>query len=544
MSELVWKIAPAASSSARSASVLVRLPLWAQARGAAAVLHREGLRVADVRPARGGVAHVPDGDGAGERGDRRGGEDLLHQPHRPVDVEAAVVDGGDAGGLLAPVLERVEPEVGEVGGLGVAVHRHHAALVVEVVVVEFVFVAHGRRHLYPTAAPWSSFAPMGRVICAALATLLAASPCGAFHLEDSLRGSTRGNLVGGVIMADGWHVTDRRDRVWYALPRLTSGSVEFTVTNLTMASLGDTADSEIFAMYEAGYGIAEPISYGDFRENHYKCMLRLYGNGETARGSAEAHVGDVSLGGAGYDACGCASFSSEPFGNSGPWDGSAQRLRIEWGDGTTRYLRNGRVVVTIDWSQLGADLRPLVAARVAGHVASERRRQRAAPRRHGVLRPGDGRHGGRPRDLSGRGSPATPDRLPTRTAPVMSGDTLSRSPAVEDVTVAPSSPTTVYPDVNDLSVGAGDSEFYVKSRVPAVRGRVVRAQLLLQSSTDRTAMGTGASVFRAGSASWSETSLTWSARPGTAGGRLGRIDGVKVDAPTGLRRAAGRWRGE
>jgi hypothetical protein len=45
------------------------------------------------------------------------------------------LDRGDAGGLLPAVLQRVEPEVGEVGGLGVAVHAEHAALVVEVVVV-------------------------------------------------------------------------------------------------------------------------------------------------------------------------------------------------------------------------------------------------------------------------------------------------------------------------------------------------------------------------------------------------------------------------
>lgn len=372
---------------------------------------------------------------------------------------------------------------------------------------------------------------MGRVICAALATLLAASPCGAFHLEDSLRGSTRGNLVGGVIMADGWHVTDRRDRVWYALPRLTSGSVEFTVTNLTMASLSDTADSEIFAMYEAGYGIAEPISYGDFRENHYKCMLRLYANGETARaGYQKLMWGMCPSGAPGRGTCGCGSFFEEPFAGPGGWDGSPQRLRVEWGGGTTRYLRNGRPVVTIDWSRSGLAFGPSNLHMSLGTSRPSAVGDAQLP--VGIVFSNlvvDGTEG----PLATCPGAVVPDAGPPPDAapPVMSGDTLE-VPAVEDVTVAPSLPTTVYPDMRDLSVGAGDSEFYVKSRVPAVRGRVVRAQLLLQSSTDRTAMGTGASVFRAGSASWSETSLTWSARPGTAGGRLGRIDGVKVDAPT------------
>ena len=115
---------------------------------------------------------------------------------------------------------------------------------------------------------------------------------------------------------DGWHVTDRRDRIWYALPRLTSGYVEFTLANVTMASLTDTSDSEIFSMYEAGYGIAEPIRYApEFRENHYKCMLRLYANGETSRAGQQKLMWGMCPGGEpGYGSCACGSFFEEPFG--------------------------------------------------------------------------------------------------------------------------------------------------------------------------------------------------------------------------------------
>ncbi len=89
--------------------------------------------------------------------------------------------------------------------------------------------------------------------------------------------------------------------------------------------------------------------------------------------------------------------------------------------------------------------------------------------------------------------------------------------------------TSVYPDVNDLAVGAGDSEFYVKFRVGPLAGRVTRAELVLHSATSSSAVGTGASVFTASSSAWSETTLAWNARPRGAGPRIGRIDGVEVD---------------
>ena len=50
-------------------------------------------------------------------------------------VEALAVARDDARRLLAAMLERVQAEVGDVRGLGVAVHRDDAALVVEAVVV-------------------------------------------------------------------------------------------------------------------------------------------------------------------------------------------------------------------------------------------------------------------------------------------------------------------------------------------------------------------------------------------------------------------------
>src|SRR5687768_2702135 len=71
---------------------------------------------------------------------------------------------------------------------------------------------------------------------------------GAFRLEDGLRGATLGNPVGGSIGPDGWTVTGPADRLWYALPRLARGSIEFTVTNMSNANLV-VNDNEILALY-------------------------------------------------------------------------------------------------------------------------------------------------------------------------------------------------------------------------------------------------------------------------------------------------------
>ena len=181
-----------------------------------------------------------------------------------------------------------------------------------------------------------------------------------FSMDDSLRdGSASGAAVGGSFGPDGWTVTSRTDRLWWALPRLVEGSVEFTVTGMSNANLL-VNDNEIFALYEAGYGIAEPISYNpEFRNNHYKGMIRIYGEAETGRpGLQKLMFGLCPSGAPGYDTCGCESFFEEPFGGDGAWDGSPERLRVEWAGGITRLLRNGVAVVSIDWSASGLDFGP------------------------------------------------------------------------------------------------------------------------------------------------------------------------------------------
>ena len=84
----------------------------------------------------GGVARVTDGEIAGKRIQDSRGEDFFDFTHGAVEIELASVAGDDAGGFLAAMLEGVESEVGELGGLFVAEHAEDATVVVEVIVFE------------------------------------------------------------------------------------------------------------------------------------------------------------------------------------------------------------------------------------------------------------------------------------------------------------------------------------------------------------------------------------------------------------------------
>lgn len=355
-----------------------------------------------------------------------------------------------------------------------------------------------------------------------------AEPASAWRLEDTLHGSTQGHQVGGELRGDGWHVTARTDRAWYALPRLVSGSVEFTITGLTMARVWSPYDNEIFAMYEAGYEISEPISYSQFRVNNYKCMLRIYGSGDAGRAGRQKLMWGMCPGGPpGYDACACGtSFFEEPYGGDGNWNGSAERFRIEWHEGVTRYLRNGRQVLQIDWSHSGLSFGP-----ESLHMSLGTSRPSAVETAQlpiGIVFSDvviEGTEGA----LSVCRNPLATDSGNEGVDATMSLFNTVEVPVLEDVTVAPGSPTTVYEDVNDLSVGHDDSEYYLKFRVASLPGRVVRAALLLHSSDYASAEGDGASVFAASSSTWTESTLVWNARPGPRGTRLARLDRVSAD---------------
>ena len=182
--------------------------------------------------------------------------------------------------------------------------------------------------------------------------------------NDPLIGGTLGSAVGGSFGDAGWTVTGKADRVYWSVPRLVEGSVEFTLSNVTLANL-PLNDHEVFAMYEGGHGIEHPIGYNpEFRNNTFKSMIRIYGVAEVGRtGQQKIMWGMCPLGAPGYHdgTCPCvnpAGFFEEPFGGDPGWDGSPQRLRVAWADGVTRYFRNDVEVLAIDWSASGLNFGP------------------------------------------------------------------------------------------------------------------------------------------------------------------------------------------
>ncbi len=338
----------------------------------------------------------------------------------------------------------------------------------------------------------------------AAASLLAPSPAAAqFHLEDSLRGSTTGNATGGAFGAEGWTITGVSDRIWYALPTLTAGSVEFTVANLTTAAL-PLADHEIFAMYEDGYGIGEPIPYApDFRLNHYKILMRIYGMPEPDRvGAMKLMWGICPSGAPGYDACGCDSFFEEPFGSRLEWTGAPVRMRIEWGDGRARLLRDGAEIVSVDYT--GFVFGP-----------SDMHMMIGSPRNDGGLSAMpigatfsdlvvDGTMG------SVASCPGMPDAGPLPDA----GMCGTAGAATADATAA-SFTSGVFPDPTDLNVeGDGTApQAVVYLRFPPVTGAVSRATLTLNTASGGSAGGGSGQVCRVEPGAWDEATLTWGTRP-------------------------------
>jgi hypothetical protein len=74
---------------------------------------------------------VPDGETAFELRQRFAVENVRDVAHFPPQPDEIAVGSGDARALLAAVLQRVESEVGHVGGFGMPEDAEHAAFVLE-----------------------------------------------------------------------------------------------------------------------------------------------------------------------------------------------------------------------------------------------------------------------------------------------------------------------------------------------------------------------------------------------------------------------------
>lgn len=186
---------------------------------------------------------------------------------------------------------------------------------------------------------------------------------GPFALSDSLKdGKPKGTAVGGTYGSSGWTVTQKTDRIWYSLPRLVEGSIEFTVSGITTSNL-TLADHEIFSLYDGGHGISEPINYNpEFRDNHYKQLIRIYGQMVPERLGQQKFIMLMCPDGApGYGTCKCPkSFYDGDgwWGGNASWDGSPSKIKVVWGNGKATYSRDGVDVWTNDYSKSGLAFGP------------------------------------------------------------------------------------------------------------------------------------------------------------------------------------------
>ncbi|MEY9493929.1 hypothetical protein ABIE93_005136 [Bradyrhizobium elkanii] len=104
---------------------------------AGAELGKQRLHVAQDGAAGGGVADMADRGVAGQALDHlAAGEGVADQAEAAFTVEAAAVEGDDAGSFLAAVLQGVQAKCGDRGGLGMAEDAEHAAFLAERVAIE------------------------------------------------------------------------------------------------------------------------------------------------------------------------------------------------------------------------------------------------------------------------------------------------------------------------------------------------------------------------------------------------------------------------
>ncbi len=97
------------------------------------------LNVADDGAAGGRIAHVADGDGAGEGADDAAAAEIVaDEAERLVAVEMLAVVADDAGRFLPPVLQGMEAERRCGRGVAMAPDPEDAALVVKMIVVSLV----------------------------------------------------------------------------------------------------------------------------------------------------------------------------------------------------------------------------------------------------------------------------------------------------------------------------------------------------------------------------------------------------------------------
>ncbi|MDP3278266.1 MAG: DNRLRE domain-containing protein [Deltaproteobacteria bacterium] len=346
---------------------------------------------------------------------------------------------------------------------------------------------------------------------------------------------------GGTFGPNGWTTTGPTDTIWWSIPAtLPRGRFEVSATGLSIAASLTGQEHDLIGIY-GQTDRAEPVAYNPwYRNNEFKFIVRVFGalntcSGCQAVGSSKLELALCpALSPLGYTETTCPASCVAagydfwqaylgPRGRGEPlsWDAATTyRFVITWEPGRATYSRGGpegTESLTFPGEYAPRELRVRI-----GPPSSERGPDVAMPRNvtfsNAIVQ-------GEPGAATPSCNVPVDSGIPDSAAPLDSGSGTPRVielPAIEDVTVDMGQPSMVFADVRDLSVER-TAEAYIKFRLGSLPGRVTRAELLLQTAMTSSAAGSGASVFRAASDGWSETTLTYAARPGTSGARLARI---------------------
>lgn len=205
---------------------------------------------------------------------------------------------------------------------------------------------------------------MRRIDLLLIALLLAPSARaqGVLVLDDPLRSATLGTASGGALEAGGWRVTATSDYVYWHIPTLLHGAVEFSVRGLNPQEgrAGIEDKSELFHMYDWTYDSAD-TNYTGYRNNPFKHFVRKTGIADTRPGKTDAMELVWVI----------APNYTEPDTGVLDWDPAVSyRFREEWGpDGAgnsvIRTFRDGVQIMEMsepgDWLPTGHAIRIGVA---------------------------------------------------------------------------------------------------------------------------------------------------------------------------------------
>src|ERR1039458_1369112 len=121
-----------------------QIPVVAQSDLAFVAVDHDRLRVQKRRVARRGISRMPDRRRPAQTFDYFGSENFLDVPNSLVEMKVGAVGRNDSSRLLSAMLQSIQAEVRQLGGLRVVENPEHTALIVKMIVVDLDYFTHSR----------------------------------------------------------------------------------------------------------------------------------------------------------------------------------------------------------------------------------------------------------------------------------------------------------------------------------------------------------------------------------------------------------------